>query len=211
MCLQEFKIIKLPWSRLNKLLPSNLKNEIFSNIISVVNKYEYEDFSVLNHSFENLLRRTRTLLENVCVNDNVVTVCSVNSLIITSTLVVWIYIYIYINLYIKFLIPGQPSMPGPSHYPGFPITFRHTTLSRTPPDEWTARPRDLYLTTQNTQNRQTSMPPDDFKSAIPASQLPQTHRRLADCDRLNILLDNQNSSFKIQNLTWKLNIFGFCH
>jgi hypothetical protein len=34
---------------------------------------------------------------------------------------------------------------------GFAITvFRHTTLSRTPLNEWPARRRDLYLTTHNT-------------------------------------------------------------
>jgi hypothetical protein len=37
--------------------------------------------------------------------------------------------------------------------------LRHTTLGRTPLDEWPARRRDLYLTTHNTHNRQTSMPP----------------------------------------------------
>ena len=43
-----------------------------------------------------------------------------------------------------------PSGPGPPHYRGFTITLRHTTLSRTPLDEWSARRRDLYLTTHNT-------------------------------------------------------------
>jgi hypothetical protein len=52
---------------------------------------------------------------------------------------------------------------------------RHTTLGRTPLDEWSARRRDLYLTTHNTHKRQTSMPPAGFESAIPASELPQTH------------------------------------
>jgi hypothetical protein len=36
--------------------------------------------------------------------------------------------------------------------------FRHSTLGRTPLDEGPARRRDLYLTTHNTHNRQTSMP-----------------------------------------------------
>ena len=36
---------------------------------------------------------------------------------------------------------------------------RHTTAGRTPLDEWSARRRDLYLTTHNNHNRQTSMPP----------------------------------------------------
>jgi hypothetical protein len=39
---------------------------------------------------------------------------------------------------------------------GFTITlFRHTTLGRTPLEEWSARRRDLYLTTHNTHKRQT--------------------------------------------------------
>ena len=37
-------------------------------------------------------------------------------------------------------------------------TQRRTTLGTTPLDEWLARSRDLYLTTHNNQNRQTSMP-----------------------------------------------------
>jgi len=38
---------------------------------------------------------------------------------------------------------------------------RRSTVGRTPLDEWSARRRDLYLTTHNTQNRQTSIPPWD--------------------------------------------------
>ena len=37
-------------------------------------------------------------------------------------------------------------------------TQRRTTAGRTPLDEWSARRRDLYLTTHNTHNRQTSFP-----------------------------------------------------
>ena len=43
-----------------------------------------------------------------------------------------------------------------------PCTWRRTTVGRTPLDEWSARCRDLYLTTHNTYNRQTSMPPAGF-------------------------------------------------
>jgi hypothetical protein len=46
------------------------------------------------------------------------------------------------------------SGPRPPHYRGFMITFRHTTLSRTPLDESSARRADLYLTKQNTITRQ---------------------------------------------------------
>jgi hypothetical protein len=37
-------------------------------------------------------------------------------------------------------------------------TQRRATVGRTPLDEWSARRRDLYLTTHNIHNRQTSMP-----------------------------------------------------
>jgi hypothetical protein len=67
----------------------------------------------------------------------------------------------------------SPSGPGPPHSRGFTITLRHTTLGRTPLDQWPARRRDLYLTTLN--KRQTSMPPAGFEPAIPTSERPQTH------------------------------------
>ena len=43
-------------------------------------------------------------------------------------------------------------------------TQRRTTVGRTPLDEWSARRRDLYLTTHNTHNRQISMPPVGFET-----------------------------------------------
>jgi hypothetical protein len=55
---------------------------------------------------------------------------------------------------------------------GFTIRLRHTTLGRTPLDEWSARRRDLYLTTHNTHNRQTSMLPLGFEPTIPVSERP---------------------------------------
>jgi len=42
-------------------------------------------------------------------------------------------------------------------------TQRRTAVGRTPLDEWSARRRDLYLTTHDTHNRQTSMPPVGFE------------------------------------------------
>jgi hypothetical protein len=68
-----------------------------------------------------------------------------------------------------------PSGPGPPHYRGLTITLRHTTLGRAPLDEWSARRRDLYLTTHNTHKRQTSVPPAVFEPTVPASERPQTH------------------------------------
>jgi hypothetical protein len=63
----------------------------------------------------------------------------------------------------------------PPHYRGFTITLRHTTLSRTSLDEWSARRRDLYLTKHNTHKRQTTMLPARFEATIQASEQPQTH------------------------------------
>ena len=42
-----------------------------------------------------------------------------------------------------------PSRPGPPHFRHFTITLKHTTVGRTPLDEWSARRSHLYLTTQN--------------------------------------------------------------
>jgi hypothetical protein len=51
----------------------------------------------------------------------------------------------------------------------------HTALGWTSLKERSARHRTLYLTTNNTHTRHTSMPPEGFEPAILASELPQTH------------------------------------
>ena len=50
-----------------------------------------------------------------------------------------------------------------------------TTVGRALLDEWSARRRDLYLTTHDTHNRQTSMPPVGFEPTISAGERPQTY------------------------------------
>jgi hypothetical protein len=52
---------------------------------------------------------------------------------------------------------------------------RRATVSTTSLDEWSARRRGLYLTTHNTHNRKTSMPPMGFEPRTPASERPQTY------------------------------------
>ena len=52
---------------------------------------------------------------------------------------------------------------------------RHTTFGRTPLVEWSARRRDLYLTTYNTHNRQTSMLLVGFEPIISAGKRLQTY------------------------------------
>ena len=64
----------------------------------------------------------------------------------------------------------------PPHSWGFlDHTQRRSTVGRTPLDEWSARRRDLYLTTHNTHNRQISMPPVGFEPTISAGERPQTY------------------------------------
>jgi hypothetical protein len=53
-------------------------------------------------------------------------------------------------------------------------TQRRATVGRTPLEEWSARRRDLYLTTHNTHNRQTSMPPVGFGPMISTCERPRT-------------------------------------
>jgi len=66
-----------------------------------------------------------------------------------------------------------PSGPGPPHFTRFlDHTQRRTTVGRTPLDEWSARRRDLYLTTHNTHNRQTSMILAGFETTISAGERP---------------------------------------
>ena len=51
----------------------------------------------------------------------------------------------------------------------------HTTLSRTPLDKWSARRRNLYLTTNTTRKRQTSMLLGRFEPTIWADEQPKSH------------------------------------
>jgi hypothetical protein len=51
-------------------------------------------------------------------------------------------------------------------------TRRRNTVGRTPLDEWSARRRDLYLTTHDTHNRQMSMTPVGFEPTISAGERP---------------------------------------
>jgi hypothetical protein len=90
---------------------------------------------------------------------------------------------------------------------GFTITLRHITRGRTPLDQWSARHRDLYLTTQNTHKRQTSMPSAGFESTIPVSERSQTHaldRRPLIIVRwgLSVRSEILNSSRQSETVSW---------
>ena len=55
----------------------------------------------------------------------------------------------------------------------FTITLKHTTVGRSPLDEWSARRRNPWQ--YNKHKRQKSIPPVGFENSIPASERPQTH------------------------------------
>jgi len=79
------------------------------------------------------------------------------------------------NKFLYFFHNATASSGPEPHFRDFKVTLRHTTLSRTPLDEWSGRRTDLYLTTHNTHKTQTSLTPAGFEPAIPASERPQTH------------------------------------
>jgi len=54
-------------------------------------------------------------------------------------------------------------------------TQRRVTVGRTPPDEWSARRRDLYLKTYNTHKGQISKLPIIFETKFSAGEGPQTY------------------------------------
>jgi len=54
-----------------------------------------------------------------------------------------------LKLFVIFFGTTIPSGTEPSHCRGFTISVRHITLGRNPPEEWSDRHRDLYLTTQH--------------------------------------------------------------
>jgi hypothetical protein len=64
------------------------------------------------------------------------------------------------------------SQSGVEGYYSFDHTQGHNAVGRIPMDDGSAHRRDLYLTTHNTQNRQTSMPLAGFERAISAGDMP---------------------------------------
>ena len=63
-------------------------------------------------------------------------------------------------------------------------TQRRTRVGRIPPDEWSARCRDLYLTTHDIHNRQISMPPVGFETLISAGERPAASHLLRSWVRI---------------------------
>jgi hypothetical protein len=79
---------------------------------------------------------------------------------------------LYIHIFFFFFWCCDPTRVIASSFLRFlDHTQRRTTVGRTPLDEWS----DLYLTTHNTHNRQTSMPLVEFEPTMSAGERPQTY------------------------------------
>jgi hypothetical protein len=78
---------------------------------------------------------------------------------------------------------------GGPHYRGFTITLRHTTLNRTPLDEWSAQHRDLYLTTHNIHKIQISLHTAGLEPKVPAKT---SGHKPTPLDRANIGIGHYN-------------------
>ena len=84
-----------------------------------------------------------------------------------------IHTYVYMDFFLWRCVPPRVMASSFLRFPDH--TQRRTTDGRTSLDEWSARRRDFYLTTHNTHNRQTSMPPAGFEPTISAGERSQTY------------------------------------
>ena len=95
----------------------------------------------------------------------------------------WEFSLFFLLLYAN--VPPPPRATAPIG-PGFPhsrnFQFTHNDASQSEglllTSDWSARRRDLYLTTHDTHNWQTSMPPVGFETTISGGERLQTARPL---------------------------------
>jgi hypothetical protein len=73
-----------------------------------------------------------------------------------------------------FILRNRPQWARASSFARFLDLTRCTTVGRTLLDERSARRRDLYRT-QNTYNKQISMPPVEFEPTVSGGEWPQTY------------------------------------
>ena len=69
----------------------------------------------------------------------------------------------------------RPTAPRSPHCWGFVIVLRHTTLGRTPPDEWSGRLRDLYLKTYDSLKETDFRATGGIRTRYPSKHSPQNH------------------------------------
>ena len=92
--------------------------------------------------------------------------------------VCFFFSFFFLLFFLSFFL-GGPTAPQWARVSSFTKFLDHTqprsTFGRTPLDEWSARRIDLYLTTHDTYNRKTSMPPVVFEPTISAGERQQTY------------------------------------
>ena len=95
---------------------------------------------------------------------------------IVSNFIILAFHPVFLSFFLSFFWRNSPQWATASAFLRFlDHTQRRTTVGRIPLNEGSARRRDLYLTTQNTHNRQTSMPRVGFEPTISEGELPQTY------------------------------------
>ena len=92
----------------------------------------------------------------------------------SSTVITWPFFICLVGLFVFDVTAPQWSRAY-SFTRFLDHTQRRTTVGRTPPDERAAHRKDLYATTHNAHNRQTSMPPLGFEPTLSVSERPQTY------------------------------------
>ena len=101
-------------------------------------------------------------------------------------------------LFVCFWCNNPPQWARASSFTRFlDHTQWRNTVGRPPLDEWSARCRDLYLTTHNTHNRQTSMPPVRSEPIISAGEWPQTYALDRTTTEIGALLCTMSYSCKM--------------
>jgi hypothetical protein len=92
--------------------------------------------------------------------------------------VMWMFgLWRHVSITIFFLMVQQP-LTGQSFLiieATWSHSFRHTTIGRIPLDECPDRRWDQYLTTRNTNMRETSTPPRGIRTHNSSNLWPQTH------------------------------------
>ena len=123
----------------------------------------------------------------------------------------WIFMSLKGTLFVRFWHDSQWAMASSFTFPDH--TQRRTTVGRTPLDEWSARCRDLYLTTHNTHNRQTSMPPVGFEPTISAGERSQTYAldRAATGTGQRVCCGSWNVSIHDQSREYNNTLIQFLH
>jgi hypothetical protein len=84
---------------------------------------------------------------------------------------------------------------------------RRTTDGRNPLDEWSLRRRDLYLTTHNSHNRQTSKPLVGFEPTTPAGKRPQTYSMLYNSQcvvQQETVSNTRQDKFAQTSVSWQM-------